>query len=119
LGSEPIIMPMLVFCLTFGLSMDYEIFMLSRIREARAISGNDEKAIVQGLESTGGLVTAAAAIMVLVFGAFVFVEMALVKMLGFGLAVAIALDATLVRGILAPAALAIAGKWNWWPGDRR
>jgi RND superfamily putative drug exporter len=118
LGSEPIIMPMLVFCLTFGLSMDYEIFMLSRIREARAISGNDEKAIVQGLESTGGLVTAAAAIMVLVFGAFVFVEMALVKMLGFGLAVAIALDATLVRGILAPAALAIAGKWNWWPGDR-
>lgn len=118
LGSAPIIMPTLVFCLTFGLSMDYEIFMLSRIREERAISGQEETAIVKGLASTGGLVTAAAGIMVLVFGAFVFVEMALVKMLGFGLAVAIGLDATLIRGILAPAALSIAGKWNWWPGDR-
>jgi RND superfamily putative drug exporter len=118
LGSEPIIMPTLVFCLTFGLSMDYEIFMLSRIREERAISGQEEAAIVKGLASTGGLVTTAAGIMVLVFGAFVFVEMALVKMLGFGLAVAIGLDATLIRGILAPAALSIAGKWNWWPGDR-
>jgi RND superfamily putative drug exporter len=118
LGSAPIIMPTLVFCLTFGLSMDYEIFMLSRIREERAITGQEEAAIVKGLASTGGLVTAAAGIMVLVFGAFVFVEMALVKMLGFGLAVAIGLDATLIRGILAPAALSIAGKWNWWPGDR-
>ncbi|MBC7542860.1 MAG: MMPL family transporter [Candidatus Sericytochromatia bacterium] len=119
LGSQPILMPTLLFCLTFGLSMDYEIFMLSRIREERAITGDEEGAIVSGLASTGGLITAAAAVMVLVFGAFVAVEMALVKMLGFGLAVAIALDATLIRGVLAPAALAIAGKWNWWPGDRK
>lgn len=117
LNTVPMTLPLLIFCLTFGLSMDYEVFMLARVREARQAGGDELGAIATGLGATGGVITAAAGIMVVVFGTFLFVDMVLVKILGFGLAVAIALDATLVRGVLAPAVLAIAGRWNWWPGD--
>jgi RND superfamily putative drug exporter len=106
--------PILLFCFTFGLSLDYEIFMLGRVREAWA--SDPETAVARGLAATARPVMLAALIMALVFGAFVGVELALVKVLGFGLAVAIVLDATVIRGVLAPALLAIAGRWNWWPG---
>jgi RND superfamily putative drug exporter len=90
--------------------------MLARVQEARG--EGEDRAIAHGLAATAGTITAAAALMVLVFGAFVGAEMALVKILGFGLGVAILLDATAIRMVLAPALLAIAGQWNWWPGDR-
>jgi RND superfamily putative drug exporter len=118
LSTVPMMVPLLVFCLTFGLSMDYEVFMLARVREARLDGLDEEAAIAHGLGATGSGITAAAALMVLVFSSFVGADIVLVKMLGFGLAVAIALDATVIRLVLAPALLAIAGRWNWWPGYR-
>lgn len=118
LGSVPITLPLLIFCLTFGLSMDYEIFMLARVQEARRRHEGEGEAIADGLAGTANVITAAAGIMVVVFGAFIWADMVLVKILGFGLAVAITLDATVVRMVLAPAVLSIAGRWNWWPGDK-
>lgn len=118
MGALPLMLPLLVFCLTFGLSMDYELFMLTRVREERATAPDEATAISRGLLATGSVITAAAGIMVLVFGAFVSADMIFVKLLGFGLAVAIALEATIIRVVLAPALLNIAGRWNWWPGER-
>jgi len=117
LGTLPMVIPLLVFCLTFGLSMDYEIFMIGRVREERALGGGEADAITRGLAATGWVIVAAAGIMVLVCGAFVGAQMIFVKLFGAGMAIAILLDVTVVRLVLAPALLAIAGKWNWWPGD--
>lgn len=119
MGALPLMVPLLVFCLTFGLSMDYELFMLTRVREERATAPDEATAITRGLLATGSVITAAALIMVLVFGAFVSADMIFVKLLGFGLGMAIALEATVIRTVLAPALLNIAGKWNWWPGERQ
>lgn len=116
LGTLPMVIPLLVFCLTFGLSMDYEIFMIGRVREERALGGGEEGAITRGLAATGWVIVAAAGIMVLVCGAFVGAQMIFVKLFGAGMAIAILLDVTVVRLVLAPALLAIAGEWNWWPG---
>ncbi len=111
--------PILVFCIVFGLSMDYEVFLVARVREARR-SGLDERAaIVEGLERTGGIITSAAAIMIVVFGAFTFGGFLVIKMLGFALATAVLLDATVMRLAVGPALLALAGRWNWWPGELR
>ena len=117
-GTEaiPHIVPPLLFCVLFGLSMDYEIFMLSRIREAMDQGLDGERSIVEGLSRTGGLITSAALIMVCVFGAFAFSRVIMVQMVGVGLAVAVIADATLVRIGLVPALMKAAGDWNWWPG---
>lgn len=118
LGTLPALIPFLVFCLTFGLSMDYELFMIGRVREERALGIGEGEAIARGLAATGWVIVAAAAIMILVCGAFVGAHMIFVKLFGAGMALAILLDVTIVRLVLAPALLAIAGRWNWWPGDR-
>lgn len=114
-GSVFPIVPILAFAIVFGLSMDYEIFLVARVLDARR-SGLDEKeAIVEGLARTGSVITNAAAIMVVVFAAFTLGGFLAVKMLGFTLAVAVLFDATLVRMVIGPALLYLAGDWNWWP----
>jgi putative drug exporter of the RND superfamily len=110
--------PILVFCIVFGLSMDYEVFLVARVAEARQTAGEID-AIVEGLARTGGLITSAAAIMIVVFAAFTLGDFIFIKILGFALAVAVLIDATFVRVAIGPALLALAGRWNWWPGDAR
>jgi RND superfamily putative drug exporter len=107
--------PILVFCIVFGLSMDYEVFLVSRVAEARRRL-DERQAVVEGVERTGGVITSAAAIMIVVFAAFALGDFQFIKILGFALAVAVLVDATLVRMALGPALLVIAGRWNWWPG---
>jgi RND superfamily putative drug exporter len=107
--------PVLVFCIVFGLSMDYEVFLVARVREARLAGLGEREAIAHGLANTGGLITSAAAIMIVVFAAFVLGDFLLIKMLGFALAVAVLLDATVMRLAVSPALLTLAGRWNWWP----
>jgi putative drug exporter of the RND superfamily len=106
--------PILMFCALFGLSMDYEVFLLSRIREAYEASGNNTAAVAEGLERSGGIITSAAAIVILVSAAFASADMLLVKALGVGIALAVLLDATLVRGLLVPATMRLLGDINWW-----
>ncbi len=109
--------PMMLFAILFGLSMDYEVFLLTRIREEYDKSGDNAKAVADGLAATGRVISAAAAIMVCVFGAFVLGEQRDIKLFGFGLAFAIAIDATLVRLVLVPSAMELLGDRNWWaPG---
>lgn len=110
--------PLVVFCLVFGLSMDYEVFLVARVAEAARQGADPESAVVQGVARTGGVITSAAMIMVTVFAAFAFSDFLLIKVLGFTLAVAIVLDATIVRMAVGPALLRLAGEWNWWPGVR-
>jgi RND superfamily putative drug exporter len=106
--------PILMFAVLFGLSMDYEVFLLSRIREDWLATGDARGSVVRGLASTGRVISAAAAIMVAVFLGFATEVDVVVKMLGFGMAVAIALDATVVRMVLVPATMAMLGRHNWW-----
>jgi len=113
-GVFPIV-PVLVFCTVFGLSIDYEVFLVGRIAEARRRGSSEAEAIAEGLSRTGGVITSAAMIMVVVFAAFALGQFALMKMLGLALATAVALDATLVRLAVGPALLTLAGRWNWWP----
>jgi RND superfamily putative drug exporter len=108
--------PLLVFCLVFGFSMDYEVFLVARVAEAARRGADDETAVADGLARTGGVITSAAAIMVVVFSAFALSEFLLIKILGFTLAAAIFIDATFVRMAVGPALLRLAGRWNWWPG---
>jgi RND superfamily putative drug exporter len=112
--------PAMIFTILFGLSMDYHVFILTRVKEARdrGLASND--AVVKGITITAGTVTSAAAIMVCVFGAFFTVQLAIIQELGVGLAVAILMDATLVRSLLLPSLMKILGEWNWWmPGFLR
>lgn len=113
-GTFPMI-PVLVFCIVFGLSMDYELFLVSRILEARRAGASDAEAIVEGVSRTGGVITSAAAVMIVVFGAFTLGDVLLIQMLGFALATAVLIDATVVRMAIGPALLQLAGRWNWWP----
>ena len=106
--------PTLLFCCVFGLSMDYEVLMLSRMREEYLRSGNNTWAVAEGLERTGRLVTSAAAIMFIVFASFGLASVVVVKAMGVSLALAIALDATLVRCLIVPATMRLFGDWNWW-----
>ncbi len=110
--------PLVVFCLVFGFSMDYEVFLVARVAEAAAGGADEETAVADGVARTGGVITSAAAIMVVVFSAFALSDFLLIKILGFTLAVAILIDATLVRMAVGPALLRLAGRWNWWPGVR-
>ena len=110
---EPFI-PMMMFAIVFGLSMDYEVFLLSRIREEYDRSGDNALAVADGLAATARVITAAAAIMVMVFASFAFGEDRIVKVFGIGFAAAIFLDATLVRVVLVPATMELLGRANWW-----
>ncbi len=107
-------LPLFLFTILFGLSMDYHVFLLSRIRERYDQTGNNTEAVAYGLRSTAGMITGAALIMVVVFGAFATGETIVNQLLGFGLAVAVFLDATLVRSVLVPASMEVLGKGNWY-----
>ena len=107
-------MPVMMFAILFGLSMDYEVFLVSRIREEYLKDGDTRRAVADGLAKTARVITAAAAIMVVVFLAFVASPEVFLKLFGIGLAAAIFLDATLVRMVLVPAVMQLLGKWNWW-----
>jgi RND superfamily putative drug exporter len=115
-GSVFPLVPIVAFAIVFGLSMDYEVFLVARVLEARRSRMSELDAIPEGLARTAGLITSAAAIMIVVFAAFTFGNFLVVKMIGFTLAVAVLIDATLVRIVICPALLRIAGDWNWWPG---
>jgi RND superfamily putative drug exporter len=115
-GSVFPLVPIVAFAIVFGLSMDYEVFLVARVLEARKSGLDEADAIAEGLSRTAGLITSAAAIMIVVFAAFTFGNFLVVKMIGFTLAVAVFIDATLVRIVIGPALLRIAGDWNWWPG---
>ncbi len=106
--------PIVMFCVLFGLSMDYEVFMLTRIKESYDTLKDNAAAVSHGLEHTGRIVTSAALIIVIVAGSFSFADILVIKALGIGIAIAILLDATLVRGLLVPATMLLLGKWNWW-----
>ena len=106
--------PLFLFSILFGLSMDYHVFLLSRIRERYDETGNNARAVAYGLQSTGGMITGAALIMVAVFGAFAAGDTIVNQQVGFGLAVAVLLDATLIRSVLVPASMEVLGKGNWY-----
>jgi RND superfamily putative drug exporter len=106
--------PMMMFAILFGLSMDYEVFLLSRIREEYDRTGDNAVAVADGLASTARVITAAALIMVTVFGSFVLGDATTVKLFGLGLATAILVDATVVRMVLVPATMELLGDRNWW-----
>jgi RND superfamily putative drug exporter len=113
-GSVWFVLPLLVFTFAFGLSMDYEVFLLGRIKEAYDRTGDNDLAVATGLQRTGGVVSLAALLMVAVFAGFAAGEMLAVKQLGVGLALAVALDATVIRMLLVPATMKLMGRWNWW-----
>ena len=111
-----VIVPVLVFAVVFGLSMDYEVFLLSRMKEAFDRTGRNDEAVLEGLSATASVITSAALVMIMVFGIFAFARVLVMQFLGFGLAVAVLLDATIIRMVLVPAFMHLAGRWNWWPG---
>ena len=106
--------PRMLFTVLFGLSMDYEVFLLSRVREEYLISGDNTSAVADGLASTARVITAAAAIMIAVFMSFVLGDLRVLKLLGLGLATAIFVDASIVRMVLVPSTMELLGKANWW-----
>ncbi|NDZ80945.1 MMPL family transporter [Streptomyces sp. SID10853] len=109
--------PVLLLALLFSLSTDYEVFLLGRVREEYLVSGDNTASVARGLTRTAPLISGAAALMVAVFGAFGFAGIVPIQQLGFGMAIAVLLDATLVRLVLVPAAMRLMGRWNWWmPG---
>ena len=110
--------PVLMFAILFGLSMDYEVFLLSRIRERYCEVGDNREAVAHGLTVTGGVITSAALIMITVFSAFAAGDVLQIQTLGVGMAVAVAVDATLVRGIMVPALMRLLGRANWWAPSR-
>jgi uncharacterized membrane protein YdfJ with MMPL/SSD domain len=112
-GIDPVV-PLLLFVILFGLSMDYHVFLLSRIREAVQRGMGTDEAVAHGIRSTAGVVTAAAVVMVAVFAVFITLSMLMFKQFGVGLATAILLDATIVRGVLLPASMKLLGDWNWY-----
>jgi RND superfamily putative drug exporter len=108
---------LMLFTILFGLSMDYEVFLLSRIREEYARHGDNDQAVAAGLARTGGIITSAALVMISIFAAFGFTQLVPTREFGLGLAFAVALDATLIRIVLVPALMKVSGRWNWWwPG---
>jgi RND superfamily putative drug exporter len=114
LGALSITTPVLVFAIAFGLSMDYEVFLLGRIAESHRQTGDNDRAVEQGLRRTGGIITAAAALMAVVYGAFVAGGFSPVKQVGLGLVLAVLIDATVVRMLVVPAAMTLMGRANWW-----
>jgi RND superfamily putative drug exporter len=113
-GTLDTTMPILMFCILFGLSMDYEVFLLSRIKEVWDATRDNTRAVAVGLERTGRIVTAAAGMLALVFLAFVSSDISFIKLLGLGTGLAVLVDATLIRAVLVPSAMRLMGKANWW-----
>jgi len=119
LGFQPVgfvetTQPVILFCVLFGLSMDYEVFLLSRMKEVWDTTGDNIEAVARGLERSGRIVTSAALVVVVVAGSFAFADIVLIKALGLGVAIAVALDATVVRALLVPSTMRLLGRWNWW-----
>jgi len=112
-GIDPVV-PLLLFVILFGLSMDYHVFILSRIREAFDRGATMDDAVAYGIRSTAGVVTSAAVVMVAVFAVFATLSMLFFKQFGVGLSAAILIDATIVRGVLLPATMKLLGEWNWY-----
>ncbi len=109
--------PIILFCIIFGLSMDYEVFLLSRIREEWLRTHDNRRAVARGLEKTGGVITNAALLFVIVTGAFTFTSLVATKEIGLGMTVAVVVDAAIIRTLLVPATMRLLGRWNWWlPG---
>jgi putative drug exporter of the RND superfamily len=117
-GAIDTSMPILMFCIAFGLSMDYEVFLLSRIKEEHDRTGDNELSVALGLERTGSIVTAAAALLAITFFAFGTSGVSFIKMFGIGLGLAVLMDATVVRAFLVPAFMRLAGEANWWAPAR-
>ena len=117
--SIPLEVPMMVFCLSFGLSMDYELFLLFRIKRAYMAECDNDRATVSGLVAVAPVITGAGLIMAVVFGAFVGAELPVLKMMGVGLCVAVLVDATVIRTFVVPAVMALGGRFNWYPGGPR
>jgi uncharacterized membrane protein YdfJ with MMPL/SSD domain len=113
-GSLDSTQPVLIFAIAFGLSMDYEVFLLSRIKEEFDKTGNNREAVARGLQRTGQLITSAALLLAVVVGAFATSKLIMIQQIGLGVAIAIIMDATLVRVLLVPAMMNLLGKWNWW-----
>jgi RND superfamily putative drug exporter len=113
-GILDVTTPILMFCIAFGLSMDYEVFLLSRIKEEHDRTGDNVTSVAVGLEHTGRIVTAAALLLSIVFIAFATSGVTFIKMFGIGLTIAVVMDATLIRGTLVPAFMRLAGEANWW-----
>jgi len=113
-GSLDLVMPVIVFLFAFGLSMDYEVFLLARIREAWLETGDNDRAVALGLQRSGRIITSAALLIVIVFLGFAAGEIVPLKQLGLGLAIAVVVDATVVRSLLVPATMKLMGRWNWW-----
>ena len=107
-------LPMLLFGIVFGLSMDYEVFLLSRVKEEYDRSGDNTQAVAKGLQHTGRIITSAALLFIVVTGAFATADIIIIKSLGVGMAIAVALDATIVRALLVPATMRLMGRYNWW-----
>jgi uncharacterized membrane protein YdfJ with MMPL/SSD domain len=118
-SAIPLEVPMMVFCLSFGLSMDYELFLLFRIKREYAIDGDNDRATVAGLVNVAPVITGAGLIMAAVFGAFVGAQLPVLKMMGVGLCVAVLVDATVIRTFIVPAVMALGGRLNWYPGAPR
>lgn len=117
--SLPAGIPLIAFCVVFGLSMDYELFLLSRILEAHRAGQGDAEAVVTGLAASGGVITAAAFLMVLVFAGFALTPFFPIQVLGLALVLGVFLDATVVRLLLVPSLMVLMGRWNWWPGTSK
>lgn len=116
-GNIDSIVPVFLFCVLFGISTDYEVFLLARVQEEYRGTGDNEGSVATGLEVTGRIITSAALVMIVVFGAFSFARLVVIKEVGLGLAVAVLVDATLIRALLVPATMRLLGRWNWWlPG---
>lgn len=113
-GYLDILLPIVLFCVLFGLSMDYEVFLLARIKEAYDRTGNNTEAIVEGLESTGRIITSSALLTMIVTASFALTSIIFVKALGLGIAISVLIDATLIRTVLVPASMRLLGHWNWW-----
>lgn len=113
-GTIALIIPVIVFSLVFGLSMDYEVFLISRMQEEYASSFDNDRATVEGLATTSKIITSAALIMIVLTGAFAFTDVMPVKQIGVGIAIAVAIDATIIRLLLVPSLMKLFGNWNWW-----
>ncbi|TCZ76140.1 MMPL family transporter [Paenibacillus albiflavus] len=114
IGYVSAMLPVIIFCVVFGISMDYEVFLISRIQEEYESSWNNEQSTAEGLKKTGSLITSAAFILIVVVGSFIFTDIEIMKAMGLGLGLAVLIDATVVRVLLVPALMKLLGKANWW-----
>ncbi|WP_347177992.1 MMPL family transporter [Sporosarcina thermotolerans] len=118
-GTIALIIPVIVFSLVFGLSMDYEVFLISRMQEEYSKTFDNDHSTVEGLATTSKIITSAALIMIVLTGAFAFTDVMPVKQIGVGIAIAVAIDATIIRLLLVPSLMKLFGKWNWWMPFRK